>query len=92
MNRLLGVLVVGLFVSVSFATVIPAQKDHVVSLDGMWRFKLEQAKGKYDQRGETGILPIDYPPTIAPTPLPRPLPGVPGRGSWQLRTLISKDA
>ena len=66
MNRLPGVLVVGLFVSVSFATVIPAQKDHVVSLDGMWRFKLEQAKGKYDQRGETGILPIDYPQKIEP--------------------------
>ena len=28
------------------ATVIPSEKEHVISLDGTWRFKLEQAGGK----------------------------------------------
>src|SRR5437867_532352 len=49
---------------VSSAAVIPSETDHVVSLDGTWRFKLEQAKGKYDQRGETGKIAIDYPEKI----------------------------
>ena len=51
---------------VSSAAVIPSETDHVVSLDGTWRFKLEQAKGKYDQRGETGKIAIDYPEKVEP--------------------------
>ena len=38
--------------SVVFATVIPADKENVISLDGTWRFKLEQAKGNYEGKGE----------------------------------------
>ncbi|HEV2293517.1 MAG TPA: glycoside hydrolase family 2 TIM barrel-domain containing protein [Tepidisphaeraceae bacterium] len=50
------------------ATVIPAEKEHVISLDGTWRFKLEQAKGKDLAPGEhwTSKLPIDYPETFEP--------------------------
>ena len=50
------------------ATVIPAEKDYVVSLDGTWRFKLEQAEGKDATPGEhwTKKLPVKYPETFEP--------------------------
>src|SRR5438270_8811447 len=58
---------IALVCSVStFAAVMPSETDHVVSLDGTWRFKIEQAKGKYEQRGETGKIAIDYPEKIEP--------------------------
>src|SRR5215204_6262622 len=47
------------------ATVIPSEKEHVISLDGTWRFKLEQAGGK-DASPWTKKLPINYPETFEP--------------------------
>src|SRR5688572_20633613 len=50
------------------ATVIPAEKEHVMSLDGTWRFKLEQAEGKDASPGEpwNKKLPVKYPETFEP--------------------------
>src|SRR5690348_5860468 len=51
----------------SSAIPIPTDKDHNVSLDGTWRFKLEQSK---DQRpkgeGWQNVVPIDYPKEFEP--------------------------
>src|SRR5688572_5059079 len=54
--------------SPSPATVIPAENEHVVSLDGTWRFKLEQADGKDAAPGEhwTSKLPVKYSETFEP--------------------------
>ena len=41
-----------LLASNALATVIPSEKENVRSLDGTWRFKLEQSKG--DDTGEGG--------------------------------------
>jgi hypothetical protein len=48
------------------ATVIPSDKEHVKSLDGTWRFKLEQAKGDYSKKGQTDLVPPDYPKDFEP--------------------------
>jgi beta-galactosidase/beta-glucuronidase len=46
---------------------IPTDKVHAISLDGTWRFKLEQSK---DQRGKgegwQNVVPVDYPKEIEP--------------------------
>ena len=50
----------------SRATPIPSNPGNVRSLDGAWRFKLEQAKGKYEGKGQKPRLPLDYPKTFEP--------------------------
>ncbi len=51
----------------SSAIPIPTDKDHTISLDGTWRFKLEQSK---DQRpkgeGWQNVVPVDYPKDFEP--------------------------
>src|SRR5438046_2448556 len=54
------------FISTSLATVIPSEKQYVTSLDGTWRFKLEQAKGNYEGRGEKPKIAVDYPKEFEP--------------------------
>ncbi len=39
--------------------VIPAEKAYVLSLDGTWRFKIEQSKGFDKEKGIIGNKPID---------------------------------
>ncbi|HTL28931.1 MAG TPA: glycoside hydrolase family 2 TIM barrel-domain containing protein [Tepidisphaeraceae bacterium] len=57
-----------LFSRSALAIVIPADKDHVVSLDGTWRFKLEQERGKTVAPSEqwNKKLAIDYPEKFEP--------------------------
>src|SRR5688500_1729913 len=53
----------------AFAAIpIPADKEHVKSIDGTWRFKLEQAEGKDNAPGEhwTSKLPVKYPEEFEP--------------------------
>ena len=58
----LPLFVVILFAGLAQATVIPSEKEHVISLDGTWRFKLEQAKGEYDGPSRQRPRPQpDYP-------------------------------
>lgn len=69
--RTLGACTAALVLSIaspSLALVpIPADKDHAVSLDGTWRFKLEQAKGNYDHPEEwTKAIPVDNPEQFEP--------------------------
>jgi 6-phosphofructokinase 1 len=67
MNRLLVlVLIAVLFPSVvATAIPIPADEQYVKSLDGTWRFKLEQAKGDYT-KGEKPQIAPDYPKEFEP--------------------------
>lgn len=48
--------------------VIPDEKEFVQSLDGAWRFKLEQNKGFDKEKGIIGneSIPVDYPKTFEP--------------------------
>src|SRR5581483_10110234 len=62
----IGALVFVIGSSASAAIPIPADKDHVVSLDGTWRFKLEQVKSPAGFRGDRKPLPPDYPATFEP--------------------------
>ena len=48
------------------ATEIPSNKDNVRSLDGTWRFKLEQTKGNYEGMGMKPRVPVNYPKTFEP--------------------------
>jgi beta-galactosidase/beta-glucuronidase len=48
------------------AAVVPSDKDHVRSLDGAWRFKLEQAGGDYHGKGEKPLVPPNYPKEFEP--------------------------
>ena len=51
--------------SVTSATIpIPADKGCVVSLDGSWRFKLEQVKSPLGFDGNGRPIPADYPATF----------------------------
>src|SRR3954454_13219822 len=54
------------FCASALATVIPSDKENVKSLDGAWRFKLEQAKGDYKTKGEKDQSPPDYPKDFEP--------------------------
>jgi beta-galactosidase/beta-glucuronidase len=46
---------------------LPAETDHVISLDGIWRFKLEQAPKPPRFLSQLGKpIPIQYPATIEP--------------------------
>ena len=46
---------------------IPSEPDHVISLNGTWRFKLEQAKGRETRPENWNTkVPIDYPATFEP--------------------------
>ena len=59
-----------LFAAVCFtlhAAVVPSESSHVKSLDGIWRFKLEQPGG-YDAASTNGdhLLPIRTPATFEP--------------------------
>ena len=67
MNRLLALLsIVTVFHGAVFAAVpLPADEQYVKSLDGTWRFKLEQAKGDYT-KGEKPQIPPDYPKEFDP--------------------------
>ena len=48
-------------------TVVPAEPDHVVSLNGTWRFKLERAIPTSSAQSATGrVLPVDNPQTFEP--------------------------
>src|SRR5690348_15824618 len=51
----------------SAAVVIPSDPASVRSLDGTWRFKIEQVKG-FDSPGDMrkGKLPVEYPATFEP--------------------------
>lgn len=47
--------------------VVPAERDHVVSLNGTWRFKLERALPTSSAQSATGrVLPVDNPETFEP--------------------------
>jgi len=46
------------------AAIIPVDQSHVVSLDGQWRFKLEQAQPRTNNWGTQ--LPVDYPAAFEP--------------------------
>ena len=48
------------------ATAIPADSDHVRSLDGTWRFKLEQGGDQPPQPGVSGKRPIKVPEKLEP--------------------------
>lgn len=54
--------------SVCIAAVIPDEKANVISLNGTWRFKLEQAEGKDAAPGAMWRekLPVQYPKTFEP--------------------------
>ena len=46
---------------------IPDERDHLISLDGTWRFKLEQAPAPPRVLGVSGRpIPIEYPTNIEP--------------------------
>jgi len=53
--------------STADATVIPSEANHVQSLDGVWRFKLEQARGELERDNHEGAkAPAQYPETFEP--------------------------
>lgn len=56
----------GLTSLASASVPIPADKGRVVSLDGTWRFKLEQAKSPPGFKGNGRPIPADYPATFEP--------------------------
>jgi beta-galactosidase len=75
------------------AALPPAEPEHVISLDGTWRFKLEQAGG-YDAGSDNGkrISPVTTPATFEPFQTPEYTEGkewvdlkVPG--NWEMAGL-----
>ena len=49
----------------SAVSIIPSENEHVRSLDGTWRFKLEQSDG-HQKVGSTGKQPIELPKRFEP--------------------------
>jgi len=64
----LSILFIAAMSGAAHAVVIPSEDQHVRSLDGTWRFKLEQAKGEDATPGDhwTRKLDVDYPDTFEP--------------------------
>ena len=64
---LLGATLSPLAIPVSDAALIPAELEHVISLDGTWRFKLEQPGNVKSPHDPLNVLPpITTPPTVEP--------------------------
>ena len=60
----MAIILVGFLLQSSRATPLPAEKDHVISLDGTWRFKLEQPGDTTPH--ETGKRPVQMPSNPEP--------------------------
>ncbi len=64
-TTLVGLLMISVMVSVCTATPIPSDSQFAVSLDGQWRFKLEQENGKSKRPPSYGQKsPIELPATF----------------------------
>lgn len=74
MNRYPTALVIAATLAVNGASAalqaaipIPAEAEHVISMDGIWRFKLEQAPKPPRFLSQVGRpIPIEYPPKLEP--------------------------
>jgi hypothetical protein len=66
LNTVSGLLL--LFIApVTHALPIPAEKDHVISLDGVWRFKLERPATATTKPARPGLMvPVDTPSIFEP--------------------------